>query len=72
MSEVIRLEPKAENNCFGCGGGNDSGMRLAFDLLVDERAADSFSARDTAGEPASGTAASSRFCSTKRWARFRS
>jgi uncharacterized protein (TIGR00369 family) len=37
MSEVIRLEPKAENNCFGCGGGNDSGMRLAFDLLVDER-----------------------------------
>jgi acyl-coenzyme A thioesterase PaaI-like protein len=37
MSEVIRLDPKPENNCFGCGGGNDWGMKLAFDLLVDER-----------------------------------
>ena len=37
MSEVIRLDPKSENNCFGCGGGNDAGMKLAFDLLVDER-----------------------------------
>jgi uncharacterized protein (TIGR00369 family) len=36
MSEVIRLEPKPENNCFGCGGGNESGMKLAFDLDVDE------------------------------------
>jgi uncharacterized protein (TIGR00369 family) len=37
MSEIIRLDPKPENNCFGCGGGNDSGMKLAFDLLVEER-----------------------------------
>jgi len=37
VGEVIRLEPKAGNNCFGCGGGNESGMKLAFDLLVDER-----------------------------------
>jgi uncharacterized protein (TIGR00369 family) len=37
MSEVIRLDPKPENNCFGCGGGNDSGMKLAFDLILEER-----------------------------------
>src|SRR6476660_326194 len=37
MSEIIRLEPKAANNCFGCGGANESGMRLTFDLHVGER-----------------------------------
>src|SRR5262244_993169 len=37
MSKIIRLDPKPENNCFGCGGGNGAGMKLAFDLLVDER-----------------------------------
>src|SRR5499426_1198794 len=37
MSKVIRLDPKPENNCFGCGGANGVGMKLAFDLLVDER-----------------------------------
>jgi len=37
MSEVIRLEPKESNRCFGCGGANESGMKLAFDLHVDER-----------------------------------
>src|SRR6201997_477548 len=37
MSKVIRLDPKSENNCFGCGGANGAGMKLAFDLLVDER-----------------------------------
>src|SRR5882762_2854688 len=36
MSEIIRLEPKAANNCFGCGGANESGMHLTFDLHVDE------------------------------------
>jgi acyl-coenzyme A thioesterase PaaI-like protein len=36
MSEVIRLKPKPENNCFGCGGGNEAGMKLAFDLDVEE------------------------------------
>ena len=36
MSEIIRLEPKAANNCFGCGGANESGMHLTFDLYVDE------------------------------------
>jgi len=37
MSKVIRLDPKPENNCFGCGGANGVGMKLAFDLLVGER-----------------------------------
>lgn len=37
MSQIIRLEPKAANNCFGCGGANESGMKLAFDLHLDER-----------------------------------
>src|SRR5215472_12443873 len=37
MSEIIRLEPKPENNCFGCGGANEAGMKLTFDLHVDER-----------------------------------
>ena len=36
MSEIIRLEPKAANNCFGCSGANESGMHLTFDLYVDE------------------------------------
>ena len=36
MSEIIRLEPKAANNCFGCGGANESGMHLTFDLYVNE------------------------------------
>jgi uncharacterized protein (TIGR00369 family) len=36
MSKIIRLEPKQENHCFGCGGANDAGMKLAFDLHVDE------------------------------------
>jgi len=36
MSEIIRLEPKAANNCFGCGGANESGMHLTFDLYMDE------------------------------------
>ncbi len=26
-----RLEPRAENGCFGCGGGNARGMKLAFE-----------------------------------------
>src|SRR3981189_389111 len=37
MGEIIRLEPKPENNCFGCGAANGAGMKLAFDLHVDER-----------------------------------
>src|SRR5215475_4095 len=36
MSEIIRLEPKPENNCFGCGGANEAGMKLTFELHVEE------------------------------------
>ena len=27
----MKLDPKPENPCFGCGGGNPRGMRLAFE-----------------------------------------
>jgi uncharacterized protein (TIGR00369 family) len=30
VGELVMLEPRAENLCFGCGGGNDGGMRLTF------------------------------------------
>lgn len=30
MSETIKLAPNPENRCFGCGGANDSGMKLTF------------------------------------------
>ena len=36
MGSVRRLEPKPENRCFGCGGANEAGMKLAFDLDFDE------------------------------------
>jgi uncharacterized protein (TIGR00369 family) len=32
----MRLEPKPTNACFGCGGANDAGMKLAFEQ-DDER-----------------------------------
>ncbi|MFZ0214303.1 MAG: PaaI family thioesterase [Candidatus Acidiferrales bacterium] len=28
---IERLEPKADNPCFGCGAANAEGMKLAFD-----------------------------------------
>ncbi len=31
MGDLVRLEPKATNHCFGCGGGNDAGMQLTFE-----------------------------------------
>lgn len=31
MSDTIKLEPKATNSCFGCGGANHSGMKLTFE-----------------------------------------
>jgi uncharacterized protein (TIGR00369 family) len=30
-SDTIRLEPNPTNGCFGCGGANESGMKLTFD-----------------------------------------
>jgi uncharacterized protein (TIGR00369 family) len=31
LGDTIRLEPKETNKCFGCGGANDGGMKLAFE-----------------------------------------
>jgi uncharacterized protein (TIGR00369 family) len=31
LGDTIRLEPKETNKCFGCGGANDSGMKLTFE-----------------------------------------
>ncbi len=30
MSDIQRLDPNPANGCFGCGGANDGGMKLAF------------------------------------------
>ena len=32
----MRLDPKPDNMCFGCGGGNAHGMKLSFEQ-DDER-----------------------------------
>jgi uncharacterized protein (TIGR00369 family) len=39
MGRTIKLEPKADNRCFGCGAANEAGMKLPFELDVDERRA---------------------------------
>ena len=31
MADTIRLEPNPANQCFGCGGANDGGMKLTFE-----------------------------------------
>jgi uncharacterized protein (TIGR00369 family) len=31
LSETIRLEPNPTNQCFGCGGANNGGMKLTFE-----------------------------------------
>jgi uncharacterized protein (TIGR00369 family) len=30
LTDTITLAPNPENKCFGCGGANDGGMKLAF------------------------------------------
>ncbi len=37
MANVLKLEPKKTNHCFGCGAANPAGMKLAFDLDLDAR-----------------------------------
>lgn len=37
MGRRIILEPNAANHCFGCGAINDVGMKLRFELDVDEK-----------------------------------
>src|SRR5262249_49365213 len=32
MTEKLILAPNPANNCFGCGGGNDFGMKLTFEV----------------------------------------
>jgi uncharacterized protein (TIGR00369 family) len=31
LADTIRLEPNPTNKCFGCGGDNAGGMKLAFE-----------------------------------------
>jgi len=37
MCAKLILEPNPANHCFGCGGANDSGMKLTFELDQDAR-----------------------------------
>jgi uncharacterized protein (TIGR00369 family) len=37
MANILKLEPKATNRCFGCGAANAAGMKLSFDLDLDAR-----------------------------------
>ena len=37
MCAKLILEPNSGNHCFGCGGANDSGMKLTFELDQDAR-----------------------------------
>ena len=39
MANLLKLEPKASNRCFGCGAANPAGMRLTFELDLDARRA---------------------------------
>lgn len=35
MAEKLVLAPNPANNCFGCGGANDFGMKLTFEVDRD-------------------------------------
>ncbi|HTZ46415.1 MAG TPA: PaaI family thioesterase [Verrucomicrobiae bacterium] len=37
MANVVKLDPKPTNRCFGCGAANTAGMKLAFELDLDAR-----------------------------------
>jgi acyl-coenzyme A thioesterase PaaI-like protein len=37
MPQILKLEPKETNRCFGCGAANPAGMKLTFDLDFDSR-----------------------------------
>jgi uncharacterized protein (TIGR00369 family) len=37
MAKILRLETQNANRCFGCGGNNEAGMRLVFDLDFDAK-----------------------------------
>jgi uncharacterized protein (TIGR00369 family) len=35
MPNILKLDPKPSNDCFGCGAANPAGMKLSFDLDLD-------------------------------------
>jgi uncharacterized protein (TIGR00369 family) len=37
MAQILKLDPKDSNRCFGCGGANPAGMKLSFELDFDAR-----------------------------------
>jgi len=37
MANILKLETQEANRCFGCGGNNEAGMRLVFDLDFDAK-----------------------------------
>ena len=37
MAKIVKLETQDANRCFGCGGNNEAGMRLVFDLDFDAK-----------------------------------
>ncbi len=37
MSDTVKLAPNPANQCFGCGGANDGGMKLTFEQDNDKR-----------------------------------
>jgi acyl-coenzyme A thioesterase PaaI-like protein len=37
MGRTITLAPNDANHCFGCGAANEAGMKLTFELDVDEK-----------------------------------
>jgi uncharacterized protein (TIGR00369 family) len=39
MAAKLILDPNPANNCFGCGGANEFGMKLSFELDPEERRA---------------------------------
>jgi acyl-coenzyme A thioesterase PaaI-like protein len=37
MGKILKLETQEANRCFGCGGDNEAGMRLVFELDFDAK-----------------------------------
>jgi acyl-coenzyme A thioesterase PaaI-like protein len=37
MGKILKLETQEANRCFGCGGANEAGMRLVFELDFDAK-----------------------------------
>jgi uncharacterized protein (TIGR00369 family) len=37
MGRKLILDPKDTNRCFGCGADNDAGMKLVFELDIDQQ-----------------------------------